>query len=408
MKLVPIPKDKYEEYRLTLMFDCYKWDPQFLDHNTVAKYALVLSEQEHKELVQLTEQLDEETRRAENFLNQHIELTKPLALPKKVKHEIRNMKNYQQDVHIRLMRYDFHPTTDNTWAVSEVNSDVPGGFAEASLMPQVAIDVLNSEQYRFENFGEYMVNAITQKVIPNGRIMMVHCTSYSDDRQVMQFMGDRLQKEGFQIIYAAADHVRFTNQQAHSILDGNEGKIDAIFRFTPLEWLTDIRPKRWQGYFDTTTVSCNHPIAIFAQTKRFPLIWDELEKNGISMSMWRRLLPDTLEVSEAKGKDGYIFKPACGRVGEKISIQEACRDQEYRDILKDVKRHPKKYLAQKRFHSRPLEGADGEQFHVCLGSYTIDGKHAGYYARISELPRIDSNAADIPVLIEREGGANDK
>lgn len=408
MKLVQIPEEKYEEYRLTLMFDCYKWDPQFLDHNTIAKYALIISEEEHEELVRLTEQLDQETQEAEMFLNQHLHIAKPLALPRKVNQEIRKMKNYQQEKHIRLMRYDFHPTTDGTWAVSEVNSDVPGGFAEASLMPKVAMDLLKSNQYWFENFGEHMVNAIVSKVIPNGRIMMVHCTSYSDDRQVMQFLGDRLQEQGFQIIYAAADHVRFKNQQAYSILDGNEGKIDAIFRFTPLEWLTDIRPKRWQGYFDTTTVSCNHPIAMFAQTKRFPLIWDELEKNGISMSTWKKLLPDTVEVKSAKGKEGYIYKPACGRVGEKISIKEACQDYEYRNILRDVKWHPKKYLAQKRFQSKPLIGVNGEPFHVCLGSYTIDGKHAGYYARISELPRIDSNAADIPVLIEREGETNDR
>ena len=45
---------------------------------------------------------------------------------------------------------------------------------------------------------------------------------------------------------------------------------------------------------------------------------------------------------------------------------------------------------------------DGKEFHVCLGSYTVDGNHGGYYARISGLPRIDSNAADIPVLIERD------
>ena len=55
MRLIPIPKEKYDEYRLTLMFDCYKWDPQFLDHNTIAKYALVLSIDEYKELKQLTE-----------------------------------------------------------------------------------------------------------------------------------------------------------------------------------------------------------------------------------------------------------------------------------------------------------------------------------------------------------------
>ena len=71
------------------------------------------------------------------------------------------------------------------------------------------------------------------------------------------------------------------------------------------------------------------------------------------------------------------------------------------EILKDVKKNPKEYLAQKKFISKPVVDEDGNEFHVCLGSYTVDGKHGGYYARISNAPRIDSNAADIPVLIER-------
>ena len=403
MRLVPIPHDKYDEYRMTLMFDCYKWDPQFLDSNTIAKYALVITRKEHEELKKLTEGLDVETRAAEEFLNQHLEFIKPLALPKKVSKEIKNMKNYEPQRHVRLMRYDFHPTMEDKWAVSEVNSDVPGGFAEASFMPRAAMELLENERLSFINFGEIMVDAMAEQVPQNGKILMVHCTSSSDDRQVMQFLGDRLKERGFQILFGAADHIRFKDNTAYSILDGNEGKLDAIFRFTPLEWLTDIKPKRWQGYFDTTTVSCNHPVAMYAQTKRFPLIWDTLEKQGLSLNMWRELLPDTLEVKAAKGKGGYIYKPACGRVGEKISIQEACRGDEYKKILSDVKRHPKKYLAQKKFHSRPLTGENGENYHVCLGSYTVNGAHAGYYARISTTPRIDSNAADIPVLIEEDG-----
>ncbi len=400
MKLVAIPQEKYDEYRLTLLFDCYKWDPQFLDHNTVAKYALVITKEEHEELVRLTEALDEETRAAEVFLNNHKELIKPLALPKSVSKEVSSMTNYEADRHIRLMRYDFHPTEEGTWAVSEVNSDVPGGFAESSLMPQVAMELLKNDAYWFKNFGNILAKAISDKVVENGRIMLVHCTSYSDDRQVMQFLGDRLKMEGFQVIYGAADHLRFKDKKAYSILDGNEGPIDGIFRFTPLEWLTEIKPKHWQGYFDTVTPSCNHPVAIYAQTKRFPLVWDVMERQGISMDTWRKLLPETVEVKDAKGKEGFIYKPACGRVGEKISIEEACRGDEYRKILADVKKHPKKYLAQKRFHSKPLLGENGEEFHVCLGSYSVDGKHGGYYARISDTPRIDSNAADIPVLIE--------
>ena len=401
MKLISIPKDKYNDYRLNLMFNGYKWDPQFYDSNTIAKQALVITNEEHKELESLTEKLDKETRQAEEYLNKNLNLAKPLVLPKKIYKELKRMKNYEADKHIRLMRYDFHPTIEGKWALSEVNSDVPGGFAESSIMPQIAIDTINEGKYWYKNFGDILTNAIIKKVKPKGNIMLVHCTSYSDDRQVMQFLGDKLKQLGFRIIYAAADHLRFKNQEAFSILDGNKGKVDAIIRFTPLEWLIDIKPKHWEGYFDTITPSCNHPIAIFAQTKRFPLVWDQLEKQGIRLSTWRQLLPETVEVKNAKHKNDYIFKPACGRVGEKISIKEACKEDEYRKIMADVKKHPKKYLAQKKFNSKPLISEEGESFHVCLGSYSVEGKHAGYYARISKLPRIDSYAADIPVLIEK-------
>lgn len=402
MRLEPIPQEKYEEYRRDVIFDCYKWDPQFLDHNTIARYALIITEKEHEELRNYTQALDAETRAAEQLINRNLKLAGPLKLPQNIKRDIRRMRNYNPDKHIRLMRYDFHPTMQGKWVISEVNSDVPGGFAESSLMPEAARERLTGDLY-YESFGENLVKAIKKKVPAGGRIMMVHCTCFSDDRQVMQYLGDRLVLAGYKIIYAASDHLEFKEGQAISRLDGNEGPIDGIVRFSPLEWLTDVRPKRWHGYFDTQTPSCNHPIAIFAQTKRFPFVWDLMEANGLSMETWRELLPETLDVKRAKGKDGFIYKPVYGRVGEDISIKEACKDDEYSKIMKAVKRHPSRFLAQKRFDSKPLNGINKEQYHVCIGSYAVDGKHAGYYARISATPRIDSNAADIPVLIERGG-----
>ena len=407
MKLVPIPKEKYEEYRLAVMFDCYKWDPQFLDNNTIAKYALVLTREEYEQVKALTEMLDKETVAAEQFLNAHPDCAKELQLSKAFHKEIQTMGNYDPQDHIRLMRYDFHPIKNGEWAISEVNSDVPGGYAEASLMPLVAKDAIGLQNCWFNSFGDNLVDAIMEKTKPNGKVMLVHCTSYSDDRQVMQYLGDRLEANGIAVIYGAADHVNFKNGKAYSILDGNEGEIDVIVRFTPLEWVKNIKPKKWQGYFNTETPSCNHPIAIFAQTKRFPLVWDELEANGISMKTWRKLLPETIATKEAEGRDGFIFKPVYGRVGEDISIKEACTDKEYKKIMKAAKRFPNSFVAQKKFESVPLKGENGELFHICLGSYTVNGKQAGFYARISQTPRIDSKAADIPVLIEGEN-ENDK
>ena len=401
MKLIKIPEYKYYNYRLQAMFDCYKWDPQFCDNNTLAKYVLVLTKEENNEVIKLTEKLDKETRLAEEYLNKNIKLAKKLALPKEILEQISNMQNYNNTKNIRFSRYDFHPDINKNWVVTEVNSDVPGGFAESSLLPDLARKTINMTELKYISFGDKMIEAINNKLNKTGTIMMVHCTCFSDDRQVMQYMGDRLKKEGYKIIYGAADHINFKGKEAYCILDNNQEKIDLIFRFTPLEWLIQMKPRRWDGYFNSETISCNHPIAIYAQSKRFPFVWNDLEKANISMETWKNLLPETLKVKDLGKRQGFIYKPVYGRVGERISIKEACKGDEYRKIMKDVTKHPKQYLAQKKFESLPLKGEDGKEYHVCLGSYIIEGEHAGYYARISEYPRIDSYAADIPVLIEK-------
>lgn len=401
MKLVKIPEDKYYSYRLQAMFDCYKWDPQFCDNNTLSKYVLILTKKENNELINLTQNLDKETRLAEEYLNKNTKIAKKLSLPKKISEQIPNMQNYDNTKNIRLMRYDFHPDIKGKWVVTEVNSDVPGGFAESSLLPELAIKTINIPKLEYTSFGEKMVEAINNKLNKTGTIMMIHCTCFSDDRQVMQYMGDRLKKEGYKIIYGAADHINFKEKQAYCILDNNKEKVDLIFRFTPLEWLIQMKPRRWDGYFDSITMSCNHPISIYAQSKRFPFVWNDLEKDNINMETWKSLLPETLEVKDLGQRQGFIYKPVYGRVGERISIKEACKGNEYKKIIKDVHKHPKQYLAQKKFESLPLKGNDEEEYHVCLGSYIIEGEHAGYYARISKYPRIDSYAADIPVLIEK-------
>ena len=401
MKLIKIPEDKYYEYKIQAMFDCYKWDPQFCDNNTLSKHILILTKKENEEIIKLTKSLDKETRSAEEYLNKNIKIAKKLALPKKILEQIPNMQNYDKNQNIRLMRYDFHPSIDNQLVVTEVNSDCPGGFAESSLLPDLARKTIGMPELEYNSFGEKMVETINNKLNKKGTIMMVHCTCFSDDRQVMQYLGDRLEKEGYKIIYGAADHIQFKEKKAYCILENNQVNIDLIFRFTPLEWLIQMKPRRWDGYFNTLTLSCNHPISLYAQSKRFPLVWEDLEKAGICMETWRKLLPETLEVKDLGLKKGFIYKPVYGRVGEKISIKEACKDDEYEKILQDVKKHPNQYLAQKRFQSKPLKSEDGKEYHICLGSYTIEGENAGYYARMSLYPRIDSYAEDVPVLIEK-------
>jgi len=106
-------------------------------------------------------------------------------------------------------------------------------------------------------------------------------------------------------------------------------------------------------------------------------------------------------------ESGWIYKPALGRVGEGISIQEAITTKELSQIQRAVRRSPRDWIAQKRFESKPVLGADGESYHLCVGVFTVDGKAAGFYGRISPYPRIDEKAKDIPLLVEKEGFSNE-
>jgi len=411
-RLALIPPGAYTDYRYEVIFGAYKWDPQVRDANTVSRHAAVITRETAQELNTMAERLSAEVMAMEEALLTRPELQKTMGFGGKMKKPLRAMGNYRREEHVRLMRFDFHPTEDG-WMISEVNSDVPGGLAEAAALPQIAARYLSNGTTGIhatgesalgvltpgENPAEHLLRSFQKKLAPGSRIAFVHATSYADDRQVMQFLSDHFQANGFRTLFAAPDHLRFNDGKAYSVLAGAEGPVDGIARFFPLEWLENLpRGSGWQGYFDCAIPCCNHPAAVLTQSKRLPLVWDKL---GLGLPAWKALLPETCEPKAiAKGQEGFIYKPAFGRVGAGISIKGAIPEKERKKIERAARRQKRLWAAQRMFRSVPTASAGGEPFHMCLGVFTVDGKAAGFYARISETLRIDEHAQDIPVLIE--------
>ena len=399
IKIESIPDDKYSEYRYDVIFKAYKWDPQVGDHNTISKHVILINQETARQLETWAESLTLETKLMEEALIKNLSLTKKLGLPKSIRRVLRSLTNYDSDQNVRLMRFDFHPTTTG-WAVSEVNSDVPGGLAEASILPQIASKYF--EGYEPHNHvANSLYEAYRNKIKKEGTVAFVHATSYSDDRQVMQYLSDYFNDQGLNTVFAAPDHLQWINKKAISVVQGEEGKIDGIIRFFPLEWLTNLPKKaKWRGYYDCEIPSCNHPVAIFAQSKRLPLIWDDL---GIDIPVWKKLLPKTSDPKKIQfDQEDWILKPALGRVGEGISIRSVVPPKELKQIEKAAHKEPHNWVAQQMFHSQPVITKDQESFHLCIGVFTVDGKRAGFYGRISPYPRIDANAKDIPILVLKE------
>lgn len=402
VKLALIPE--YSDYRYNVIFKAYKWDPQVEDQNTISKYALLIDRETALKLGALAEMLSEETMLMEETLVQNPTLIKKLGLPGKINKAIYRTVSYDRKNNVRLMRFDFHPT-ENGWAVSEVNSDVPGGLAEATILPQIAAKYFDGYGPG-DSVGNELLKAFRQILNEDSTIAFVHATSYSDDRQVMEFLSDYFAKNGFNTILAAPDHLKWLDNKAFSIMEGQEREVDGIVRFFPLEWLTNLPVKsNWMGYFDCKAPSCNHPISILTQSKRLPLVWDKL---GLKITTWKKFLPETKNPKEINlREDGWIYKPTLGRVGEGISIKDAITDKELKEIEKAAHRNSKDWVAQQMFRSLPLEAADGS-YHICIGVFTVNGKSAGFYGRISPYPRIDARAQDIPILVFKEGDADER
>jgi len=405
INLVLIPEEKYSDYRYDVIFNAYKWDPQVEDQSTISKHIALINRETADQLETWAEQLSEETMLMEEALIHNTKLAKKLGLPDKIYKTLHKLRNYDRNQNVRLMRFDFHPTTTG-WAVSEVNSDVPGGMAEASVLPQIALKYLNNEYKPGINTANALFEAFKNKINKDGVIAFVHATSYSDDRQVMQFLSDYFNDKGINTIFAAPDHLKWVDKKAVSMIEGQKFDIDGIIRFFPLEWLISLpKMSNWNGYYDCETTSCNHPVAIFAQSKRLPLIWDKL---GVEIPAWKKLLPVTKEPKSIKPQDiqndqsngiEWIYKPALGRVGEGITVKGAIPEKERLKIEKDARKYSIDWVAQQMFMSQPLPSTDNTSYHLCLGVFTVNGKRAGFYGRISPYPLIDSKAKDIPVLI---------
>src|SRR5207248_2981681 len=111
------------------------------DQCNLAPFALVLGAATWKKLARWTEALAAETVEAEREIARRPDLWQMLGIPRRLARLLKNARLRPTPAAPRVMRFDFHPTSRG-WRISEVNSDVPGGYTEASSLPAIMADAL--------------------------------------------------------------------------------------------------------------------------------------------------------------------------------------------------------------------------------------------------------------------------
>jgi glutathionylspermidine synthase len=395
-----LPPDVFEPIRRRAIFDCCKWDPQFEDVATLSPFPIVIGAADWQSLAHSAESLARETLAVEDELLRRPDLHRELGLPSSVRRVLRQSRHDATPGIARTLRFDFHPTPDG-WRISEVNSDVPGGFIEAQ-----GFTALVAEAYpHLQPTGRpatALAEAVASAVPARGLVGLVHATAYTDDRQVMIYLERELRTRGLRTRLLSPQQLCWRNGLAALNYADNSASLDALVRFYPAEWLPAL-PRRagWTHFFASgRTPLCNPGSALLTQSKRWPLLWDRLQT---SLPMWRKLLPETRAPrrAEPRSNTDWVLKPALGRVGEDLALDGVTPAPLQRRIARAVRWFPRHWVAQRRFESVPVVTPLGPM-HVCLGVFVIDGRAAGIYGRMARVPLIDARAYDVAVLVDSQ------
>ena len=393
-----LDKAVFEQVRLRTIFDCCKWDPQIGDVSILADFPLLLKAEVWQMLAGLAERLTVEALAAERELLRKPKLHGKLGLPRAITRLWKHPPEEPERSDVRLIRYDFHYTTDG-WKISEANADTPGGWIESS-----GFAALMAEHYpRMALAGspvKVLAEAIHQAAGDGARVALIHPTSYSDDHQLMVFLGKHLESRGLKPVLVSPANIRWQNGQAVLAADWEQGKVDFLMRYFPGEWLPNMpRSSGWQTFFSgCRTPVCNPGTAMLIQTKRFPLVWDDLQT---PLTTWRQLLPETRHPRDVDFRrlDEWVLKPA---FGDEIAMTGVTAAKEMAKIRRSARWFPGGWVAQRRFEAVAMPTPYGPGY-PCIGIYTVNGRAVGAYGRLGKKPLIDMYAQDVAVLLDGSG-----
>jgi hypothetical protein len=296
------------------------------------------------------------------------------------------------------MRFDFHYTTTG-WQISEVNSDVPGGYTEAGPFASL-VSQFYPGAHPPGDPGEALAKAMLCQLGGAPTVAALSSPGHMEDNQVAHHIAALLEQEGCSVLIGDPSQVVWRDRRAHFAGFSHPIPLDGIFRFVQAEWLPlQKRLASWEFFVaGGSTPVLNPGHAILSESKRLPLLWPCMRA---SIPTLKSLFPNTCEPGEVNWRRdrSWALKSAYSNNGDSI-LCGAWSDSKTGDILeRQLNRQPEEWVAQRRFDPVWFETPQGPA-HACIGVYTVDGKCSGAYARLASRPIIDFAARDVALLID--------
>jgi len=387
----------FSSIRRRMVLEYCKWDPQVGDECVLLNRPVIISSEAWNVLATAAERMSSEIFEAETELKRRPDLLGGLGMPAALSRLLRSGAPNDSTSAVRTLRFDFHPTLEG-WKVSEVNSDVPGGFTEASYFTAMV-----AEHYPSTRPAGNPLRAWTTAMMPwlaDGHVAILYAPGYMEDQQIATLLGAALRQEGYWVHFIQHPG-GFSWVQNKAWIDGGRSPVplDAIVRFYQGEWLAHMpRQTGWHNLFSKSQTMITNPgHSVVSESKRFPLAWAQLSS---TTAVLRDMFPECREPHTVDSNEAeWVYKPAYSNTGEHIIMPALLDAPAWSKLRGSILRQRQNWVAQRRF--TPLQlAADGGDVSPCIGVYTIDGKAEGAYVRLTRSAIVDYRACEAALLVE--------
>jgi hypothetical protein len=392
----------FEHVVRSMALEHHKWDAQVGDVAALAAFPIVLSRDAWRELAAVATSLAAETVAMEDEIARRPQLHTHLGVPAALSRALTAWGDERRAAPApRIMRFDFHPTPGG-WRISEVNSDVPGGFTESSRFAALVADATRAGVVPGDA-ADAWCRAIARVASDDGEVALLSAPGWIEDAQVVAHLASRLRAMGLRAHLAQPQHLRWAAGRASLESDFARAPLDAIVRFYQAEWIVRLPTREaWVPLLGGTRTPVTNPgAAALTESKRLPLLWDELDAPSTT---WRRTLPETRDPRGARGllRGDWVLKPAYGNTGDDVTVRTAVSPGSWARCALSALARPSRWVAQRRFAVTSLDTPRGP-LHPCIGVYVVDGRAAGAYGRLALGAVVDYAAIDAAVLVDEEG-----
>ncbi|MDP4143411.1 MAG: glutathionylspermidine synthase family protein [Bacillota bacterium] len=371
----------------------------FINSKYLSTDPLILDKDKYEELVALTNKMAVIFKKVQSFAKKNISLYKDLFNLDYLEKIITNSNTEELCL---LGRMDWIIDNNGVWKVLEINSETPAGLCETTYISKELLSKVNTNSWLVDVNTDFKA-----KIIAQAKKML---EEYSRSKEIKSiaivgslYWEDWLTMNTLKNILSELKDVTVSLGNIYDLKvkeDSSEvslygKKIDAVFRYYPLDWLeykeTEDLERLKSALENNSIISLNNTNSIISQNKIFfALIYEllnfdffnEEEKNII-----KEHIPfTTLELEKMQSND-FIIKPILSREGKGIVLS--------RDV-DDITKYSEGYIFQDYIYSTTINNK-----YPVFGTYVCGTEFSGLYTRLGK-EITDMACMYTPTFIERK------